>query len=266
MISQILSALSRRPLLNRLSAVSLLASGLAVSAPSTATASERRFVYSYEATTAPKGLLEVEQWFTFKDYEDRQRYEFRTEVEYGVTDRFQLGLYLSDWRYTDNDDGTDKAEWRTAGLEAIYSLTDPNKDFIGSAVYGEVLVGPEKFALEGKLLLQKNFGPLALVYNFVLEAEWEGESLRDLDERVGVIENSLGVSYQVNPSFFIGAEALHEVEFEDWEDAGDNVFYAGPNVSFRQGNFFATAAGLFQLGDVEGEPDTQVRLILGLHF
>jgi hypothetical protein len=231
-----------------------------------AAASERRCVYNSEATTAPKGLLELEQWFTFKDYDSRERYEFRTEIEYGVTDRFQLGLYVSDWRYTDNDSGKDEAEWRTAGLEGIYSMTDPNKDLIGSALYGEVLLGPEKFALEGKLLLQKNFGPLALVYNFVVEAEWEGESLSALDDRVGVIENTLGASWQVSPSFFVGMEALHEVEFADWEEAGDHVFYAGPNASFRKGTFFATAAGLFQLGDVEGEPDAQVRLILGLHF
>ncbi len=234
--------------------------------PVTLQASERRFTYTYEATSAPKGLIELEQWFTFKDYDDRQRYEFRTEVEYGVTDQFQLGFYLSDWRYTDNESGKDKTEWRTAGVEAIYSLTDPNTAPIGSALYGEVLLGPEKFALEGKLLLQKNFGPLALVYNFVLEAEWEGESLQSLDERVGVIENNFGVSYQVSPSFFIGAEALHEVEFEDWSEAGDNVFYAGPNFSIRNGNFFATVTGLFQLGDVSGEPNAQVRMIAGFHF
>jgi len=231
-----------------------------------APANERRFTYAYESTTPPKGLIEVEQWFTFKDYDDQQRYEFRTEVEYSFTDRFQLAFYLSDWRYTDAETGKDKAEWRTAGIEGVYSLTDPNKDWIGSAIYGEALLGPEKFALEGKLLLQKNFGPLALVYNFILEAEWEGESLRNLDERVGVIENVLGASYQVSPAFFIGAEAVHEVEFEDWSTAGDHVFHAGPNVSYRNKAFFATATALFQLGDVAGEPDTQVRLILGIDF
>jgi hypothetical protein len=244
-------------------ALPVLAAGLL---GSSAPASERRFTYTYEATTAPKGHVELEQWFTFKDYDDRQRYEFRSEIEFGVTDRFQLGVYFSDWRHTDNDSGKDLTEWRTAGLEAIYSLTDPTTDVIGSALYGEVLLGPEKFALEGKLLLQKNFGPLALAYNFVLEAEWEGESLRRLDERVGVIENVVGASYQISPSFFIGAEALHEVEFADWQDAGDHVFYAGPNFSFRKGSFFATATALRQLGDVEGEADTQVRVIAGFHF
>jgi hypothetical protein len=111
--------------------------------------------------------------------------------------------------------------------------------------------------------LQKNFGPLVLVYNFVLEAEWEGESY---DEEVGVIENTVGLSYQISPRFLVGAEAVHEVEFEGWEDAGDHVVSVGPNLSFRTGSFFATVTGLFQVSDVDGEPDNQVRLLAGFHF
>ncbi len=224
---------------------------------------ERRFTYSYEAVTSPQGLWEYEQWFTWKGYDDRDRYEFRHELEYGLTDSLQLGLYLSDWRITDPDEGDAEAEWRTAGAELIYGLTDPTKDLIGSALYGEFQIGPEKFALEGKLLLQKNFGPLALVYNFVLEAEWEGE---DYHEEIGVIENTFGLSYQLSPQFFVGFEGVHEVEFEEWQDAGDHVFYIGPNVSFRKGDFFATVTGLFQVTGVDGEPDHQIRLLAGLHF
>jgi hypothetical protein len=137
---------------------------------------------------------------------------------------------------------------------------------LGSALYGEVLVGDEELVLEGKVLLQKNFGPFVAVYNLVIEAEWEGEDLGNLDESVGVWENTFGISYQVNPSFFIGVEALHEVEFEEWKHAGDHAFYVGPNLSFRKGGFFATFAGLFQATDVEGEPDTQVRMIAGFTF
>ena len=128
---------------------------------------------------------------------------------------------------------------------------------------GEFKIGPDVFALEGKLLLQKNFGPLALVYNFVLEAEWEGENY---DEEIGVIENTLGVSYQITPQFFIGAEAVHGVEFEGWQDASEHVISAGPNFSFRKGSFFTTVTGLFQLSDVSGEPDAQIRVIAGFHF
>lgn len=229
-------------------------------------ASERRFAYTYEATTAPKGMVEYEQWFTFKDYDDKERYEFRHELEFGLTDRLQLGVYLSDWRHTEFDNGADETEWRTAGLEAIYNVTDPNKSALGSALYGEVLVGPEKFALEGKLLLQKNAGPFVFAYNLVVEAEWEGGKLSNLDEKVGVWENTFGVSYEISPNFLIGAEALHEVEFEDWSESGDHVFYVGPNVSFRTGKCFITATALFQATGVDGEPDAQVRILAGFHF
>lgn len=229
-------------------------------------ASERRFAYSYESTTAPAGLLEYEQWFTFRHYGDEDRYDFRHELEYGVTDRLQLGLYLSDWQHSERDNGSDETKWRTAGLEVIYSLTNPNTSALGSALYGEVLIGPEKFALEGKLLLQKNAGPFVFAWNGIIEAEWEGESLSNLDETVGVLENTFGVSYEVSPRFLIGVEAVHEIEFADWSDAGDHVVFVGPNFSVRSKNCFLTAAALFQATDVEGEPDAQLRILAGIHF
>jgi hypothetical protein len=145
----------------------------------------------------------------------------------------------------------------------IWNLSNPTTDFLGSALYGEVRLGDEIFALEGKLLLQKNFGPWVIAYNAVVEAEWEGE---DYEEQVGVFEQTLGVSYQVSPHFTVGAELLHEVEFENWEDAGDHVLYAGPNASVRYGNWFATTTVLFQTTGIDEEPDVQTRLIFGIHF
>jgi hypothetical protein len=226
-------------------------------------ASERRFAFSYETTTLPKGSLEFEPWFTYKHYSDKDRFEFRYELEYGVTDAFQLAAYLSDWSLTDQDKGGTDTEWQSAGLEAVYALSDPNKDALGSALYGEVLLGPESFALEGKILLQKNFGPLALVYNGVVEAEWEGH---DYEEKVGVWENTLGLSYQFSPGFSAGVEAVHEIEFADWSDAGEHVVSVGPNVSLRSKGCYATLAALFQATDVEGEPDAELRLLLGFSF
>jgi hypothetical protein len=245
-----------------LSLAALSAAALALT-PATSQAHDRHFAYSYETTTMPKGMWEFEPWVTFKHYDNKDVYDFRYELEYGVTDRLQLGAYLSDWRYTDSEDGESEAEWKTAGLEAIYSLSNPNTDWIGSALYGEVLIGPEKFALEGKLLLQKNFGPLSVVYNAIVEAEWEGENY---DERVGVWENTFGIVYNFSPSFAAGFEALHEIEFEDWSEAGDHVFYIGPNVSYHAKNFYATVAGLFDVSDVDGEAEAQVRLLLGFSF
>jgi hypothetical protein len=246
----------------RWSSGALLALGLLT----TASASDRRFSYSYETTGMPKGAWEYEQWATWKTYDNKDRFDFRHEIEYGITDTLTLDIYLANWRYEDVEGEGGDADYKSSGFALRQQLTDPNKAFLGTALYGEVLVGDEEVVLEGKILLQKNFGPLIAVYNLVVEAEWEGEDLGDLDESVGVWENTFGLSYQVNPNFFVGVEALHEIEFEEWSDAGDHVFYAGPNVSFRKGNVFATVAGLFQVTDVDGEPDAQVRVIAGITF
>ncbi len=247
----------------RLLVSTLIATSALSLVPGTATASERRFVYSYETTTSAKGTIELEQWVTWKAGDDSDKFDFRTELEFALTDHVQLGLYLSDWSLTRASGGDTETDWKNAGLEVIWNLTNPTTDAIGSALYGEVKLGEEIFALEGKLLLQKNFGPFTIAYNAVIEAEWEGD---DYSEQVGEWANTLGLSYQLSPNFLVGVEVVHEVEFEGWKSAGQHAVYAGPNASVRFGNFFATAAVLFQTTGIADEPDVQTRLIAGFHF
>lgn len=240
--------------------LSLLA--LALLASTTLHAAERRFAYVYEATTSPKGSFEFENWVTWKNTGSADKFDFRHELEYGVTDHFQLGLYLADWSHSDPATGSKQNQYKHTAVEAIWNLTDPVTS-IGSALYGEVKVGDDVFALEGKLLLQKNFGPLVLAWNGFIEAEWEGE---DYNEEVGELGQSLGISYQIAPWLTAGAELLHEYEMPEWKDGEDAVVYAGPNVSVRYGRTFATLAPLAQLTNVDGEPDFQTRLIFGVSF
>ena len=231
-----------------------------------ASAGQRKFVFSYETTTAPKGAIEVENWVTWKQTRNAEgrvdRFDFRHELEFGVTDRFQVGLYLADWSYGP-DDAEKKARYQHSGVELIYALTNPTTDWLGSAVYLEVLGGDEVLEVEGKLLLQKNFGPITVAYNAVLEAVWEGHKL---GERTGEFQETLGVAYDLTHGFSIGGELLHEIEFPDWGTAEDSRVWAGPNVSFHVRNFYATVAGLFQITDVATEPDVQTRLIFGFSF
>jgi hypothetical protein len=232
---------------------------------------ERRFTYTYETTTSPRGHVELENWVTWKHADAKgannsDLFAFRHELEFGVTDRFQIGLYVFDWRYDEHDREDHSAEWEHSGVELIYNLSHPTADFLGSALYFEALVGERSFELEGKLLLQKNFGPFTAAYNVVLEAEWEGEKFGNFDERNGELAQVLGVSYDVNKSFSVGAEVLHEIPLPDWSEAKDSVVWAGPNASIRFGRAFATVTALVQLTDVDGEPDAQVRLITGFDF
>ncbi|MEI6340039.1 MAG: hypothetical protein WCQ57_15895 [Verrucomicrobiota bacterium] len=246
---------------------------LAVGALPRLEAGERRFTYVYEATTSPKGEIEIEQWVTWKTQREGgsrgNTFDFRTEIEYGITDRLQLGVYLADWRVVDSvaggDDGA-HASFQDSAIELIYNLTNPVTDLVGSAIYGEMKIGPEKFELEGKFILQKNFGPFVVSYNATLEAEWEGERFGYFNERKGTFEQTLGASYQFSPNFMLGGEFLHEFEISDWKNAGDSVVYAGPNASFRYDRFWVTATALIQATGISEEPDFQLRTIFGFHF
>jgi hypothetical protein len=248
--------------MNRIIITTACAAAAALFLPTEGQAHPRPFAYSYDVLTMPAGGVELEQWATWKHYDSKERFEFRTELEFGITDDDQLSLYLSDWRHTSLDDGADETEWRTAGVSWVHNFSDPTTG-LGMGTYAEVLWGPEKFALEGKLLLQKNIGSWTLGYNAIFEAEWEGS---DYSERKGVIENTFGAVYQFHPSFGLGVEAVHEVEFADYSDAGEHIVFAGPSAFFRKGRFSSVLAGLWQATSVEGEPDFQLRFIASVDF
>ncbi len=62
-------------------------------------ADERRFTYVYEPETLPAGVFEVENWVTLGagrnttvGQENYQRWDFRQELEYGVTDWYTAAL------------------------------------------------------------------------------------------------------------------------------------------------------------------------------
>jgi hypothetical protein len=235
-----------------------------------AVAGERRFTFVYESTTAAQGEIEIENWVTWKSKRGGgNTFDFRHEIEFGITDRFQAAIYVVDWRVKDSQaGGADGAQaiYQDTALELIYNLTNPVTDIVGSAIYGEVKLGDQKFELEGKVILQKNFGPLVVAYNATFEAEWEGERFGYFNERKGKFEQSFGASWQFTPNFLLGGEVLHEIEFENWSEVSDSLVYVGPNASFRYKSFFVTTTAMIQATALTGEPEFQLRTIFGYHF
>ena len=230
-------------------------------------AGERHFANVYETTTAAKGGIELENWVTWETRrghgDNTNLWKFRHEIEYGITDRLQLGVYVANWTLAHDAAHRNSTRYESASAELIYRMTDPVMAPIGSALYLEVEGGHDIFALEGKLLLQKNIGPFVIAWNGVLEAEWTGHGLND---RTGKLEQSFGASYEISPKFSAGAELVHEVSFDDWSRSGPNLLFAGPNVSWRFKRGYITAATLFQCTSVKDEPDIQTRVIFGINF
>lgn len=244
----------------------LAATALLLAAP--ALADTRPFTFVYESTTMPPGAFEYEQWVTWKTDKDADssfdQFDFRHELEFGVTDHFQLAVYVSDWSYAGGRSVTDDgATWKNIAVEGIYNLANPARDPFGLGLYGEVKVGDEVAALEGKLIIDKQVGDWAFAWNGIIEAEWEGS---DYAEDKAEFGNVLGVSRGLGPSWRVGAELIHEVEYEDWSRWGDHVVYLGPNVSYRRGRVWFTVTPVLQVTDVADEANVMTRLIVGVNF
>jgi len=244
----------------------ILGLGAILALASTVEAGSRRFTYSYETTTMPKGAMELETWVTWKTNKasdpDFERFDFRHEFEYGLTDRLQLAFYFLDWRHEKSSDESGHSSFQDVAVEAIYNLTDPNTTPFGSALYGEIKGSDEFLELEGKLLFQKNLGSWMFVYNVGGEIEWEDDYRNDEAE----LAQSAGVSYQINPSFAVGTEILHEIAVPDVDTIGDSGVFLGPNISWRKDRFSMAMTGLWQLTSLEDEPDFQLRTIFSIDF
>jgi hypothetical protein len=228
--------------------------------PSICLAGARHFTFIYEAPTSPAGSIESENWTTTRFSDGFTEADFRHELEIGITEHFQASIYFANWDYTRRENRG--AHYDSSSLELIYNLTNPVTDPIGISLYHEIGGGRRAFESETKLIAQKNFGPLILVYNLTLEAEWEEESLR---EHNGEIQQAFGASYELSPRVSVGAEMLHEILLPAWHSSeAENNFFIGPNVSYRGNRWFATVTALAQTTHTEGEADYQVRLIFGV--
>ena len=87
-----------------------------------------------------------------------------------------------------------------------------------------------------------------------------------MDERIGEFSQTAALSYEITPRLRVGAEALHEVDMPNWDEAEKSVFWAGPNASVRFGHWYLTLTALARVSDNPGETHVQTRLITGFEF
>src|SRR2546429_2381712 len=111
-------------------------------------ATERFFTYSYEPETMPQGVFEYEQWVTALagrnstvGQDHYNRWEFRHEFEYGVTDNYTLSLYVNEslTNFRDVQTGQRVRHFQFDGisLENRYMVLNPADHKVGLALYLE---------------------------------------------------------------------------------------------------------------------------------
>jgi hypothetical protein len=257
---------------------------LALVSTATLLAHEEPFGYSRGAQSEAQGEWELTQWATARSAKESGRYwglDLNTELEYGVTDRFQTAVYLNTaYHFLENSRGSSEAfEDRNqfgingASFELKYQLLNPIHDHWGFAVYFEPGYGSiegvdgsrhDEYELETRLILQKNFydDRLVTVLNYTLEPEFERGADSPWSTNLKM-EWTAGASWKLSQRWRVGVETRLATEFSDadLQRASYLVLSAGPTVHYTGDHFFATLTALPQ---VIGWPDA--RGVAGLHL
>ena len=270
-----------------------------------AMADEPLFGYVYTTDLQPEGKFEIEQWFTDREGQANGHFhhiDMSTEVEYGLTDRFQISFYAN-YMYAnesgnsvrgltegielpyDHDSSTPYSAARLDGfsIEAIYRLLSPYTDPIGLAFYVEPEVGFYESGVETRLILQKNFfdDQLVLAFNLWLDFDREQSSnlvVPGIDDgppdgsfsTATYAEFDLGASYRIVSNWYVGLEFRNHNEFRgisiDRSDQDHTAFFFGPNVHYANEHFFATLSVLRQLKAYAYTDDQQAEIHNGLLY
>jgi hypothetical protein len=230
---------------------------LALARPAGAT--PKPLPFTYGADTNPKGKGEVEQYVdlvplvALDGNAAPRRYlatELLTEVEYGVSDRVELGLYVTlapgapgyvaTPRLIEGNGSKQRVRWR---------LADPGDWPVDVALYGELSETNDEIEIEAKLILERAFGPVRLLANAWFEHEFYFSGRREW-----VFDPTAGFTVQVTPNVFPGFEywMRAEVRADATDPPSFNAgphHYVGPTLRLSFGNFFWTTGLYVRLSD-----------------
>lgn len=279
-----------------LAGIILCGMGLGVASP--AWAGEPLFGYLYTTDTLPKGQVEIEQWVTWRNEKiagDFNQIDERTEVEYGLTDNFQVALYANaTWAkayhngpfgattppepLTYDQPGPDahysNSRFTGVSAEAVWRVRSPmlHKDGIGVALYVEPTWGARFREVETKLILQKNFmdDKFVLSANFTYAPEYRllpddndpGHNSWQLETDTNF---GIGASYRFASKWSGAVELDNEREYNslNFTKLSNSGYYFGPSIHFAGRHFFATLTYLEQLPWASVHSDTVPGAIVG---
>ena len=225
---------------------------LAATTAATARANPRPLPFTYTTDTLGPGQVEIEQYVDLVTLRAinpgstaPQWYlpsAFQTEIEIGLADRLELGLYLT-FVPDPGEQFASKAVFPGAGnglkQRLRYLLADPGTWPVDVGLYGELVENEREVELEAKLLLQRRFDGLRIAAN--LSAEYE---LYFSGQREIVLNPSLGATYEITPSVHLGLDSWLRGEYPQHPAPMTRTFglgpaaYLGPAAMFNFGKLW----------------------------
>jgi hypothetical protein len=241
-----------------------LAAATVLSLPAAARADRRYYGETYNASTAPKGALDLELWSTLHDppREDAGAphvWRHQVELETGITDRWDVALY----NIARQVEGR-SVQYEATKVETRYRLSDPGQWFVDPVLYLEIKkswVDDRPLSFEEKLILGKDIGRLNLSVNGAVEQEFAGGEVHWEGSWAG------GASWEIVPAVRIGGEAFGSVAREEdatGREKTEALAWAGPAVSLAFGRAWLVLAAGFALND-QSEA-VRARAILAFQF
>lgn len=270
----------------RRAALGVLATGLlaaCLARPVRANPRPLPFTYIYE--TLPRGDAEVELYSDLaptrivSNANNGQptwylNTQFQLEIEYGLTDRLELGLYLT---LAPQDPSLvlqpAMAEGTGVKQRLRYRFADAGQWPVDLAVYGELTENTNELELEGKIILQRRIGPLRFAANAWAEREYyfTGRSEWVLNPTAGVV---LEKWFTAQP----GIEYWMHAEYQGSSLALGPDHFLGPTVILQFGKIWWSTGAYVHLNEVNqfkanapvnGDPyggPIWVRTIVGISY
>ena len=250
-----------------------------------ASADENLFGYIKGVEVMPKGAYELDQQITYRGDKGVGTYhawDSKTELEYGITDKFEGAVYVKAQAINTKNIVVDAyipgnetygPKLSGVGTEFKYMFLSPAKDDFGLAGYldlGYSWLDPHSgldkdiYSVEAKLLAQKYFmeGQLVLVGNLGIESVYARRASLSADRQASLpvgydwpdhnemeveLSAGTGLSYRFAPNWSIGAEALYEAEYETEVGQERWSVFAGPNIHYGGEKFWVTLTAFHQL-------------------
>jgi hypothetical protein len=218
--------------------------------PALSFANPRPLPFTYQHEQLAAGETEIEQFVDvtpIRVYSETGRpvwyafSQFQTEYEHGLTDRLELGLYVTYVPGLSSGFSVGPRGTEGTGIKQRlrYQLAPSQAWPVDVSLYGEVVENDHELELEAKVLLQRRFGPARLIANVSGEREFYYDGKHDI-----VLTPSAGVTFEATPMIQPGIEWWMRAEYPEENPPHPRPFalgpqnYLGPALLLQFGSFW----------------------------
>jgi hypothetical protein len=252
---------------------------------SAAGANPRPLPFTYQHEQIASGAVELEQYVDLTPSRARDAgsgeakwyglTQFATEFEYGITDRLELGLYvtLAPAAASGFADIPRNIDGNGMKQRLRFKLAETGEWPIDLSLYGELVENEREIEIEAKVILQRRLGLARIIANLSAEHEFYYDGAED-----NVLNPSAGVTFELSPSIQPGIEWWMRAEYPE-QEVSPRPFalgphhYLGPTLLLQLGALWWTTGVYLRLSDRahtlvigEGFGSLWVRSVVGVEL